>query len=156
MPDALDADLIARRREIGLDEWPYGVQTRSEQEQMLKWAEDNNLRFTETNLRCPHWLIRSRSSDIAGRYSKRGSYLYDDIHHADCRGQYGLDHVTCWTREGRPVVIVSQPYNLYTNQLQSLGALASEKLSVKIHGRGWYGNETVCVEIWVDAEDHFD
>lgn len=155
MPDELDADLIARRRELGVDDWPYGVDTRSEQEQMLKWAEGHHLRYAETNLRCPHWLIRGRSSDIAGRYSKSGSYVFDDINHRDCRKQYGLDHVTCWTLEGRPAAIVSQPYNLYTNQLQMLGALVNDKLSVKIHGHGWYGAGTVCVEIWA-SDDYFD
>lgn len=156
MPDHLDADLIARRRNLGLDDWPYGVMARPEQERMLQWAENSHLRYADTNLRCPHWLIRGRSSDIAGRYSKRGSHLYEDINHTDCRGTYGLDHVTCWTLKGKPAVIVSQPYNIYTKQLQMLGALANEELRVKIHGRGWYGHTTVCLEVWVDEYDHFD
>ncbi len=111
MASASNDDLMARGRKLGIEEWPYGVSSRAEQEQMLKWAEGYHLRYTDTDLQCPHWLIRGRSSGIAGRYSKRGSYVYDDIHHAECRQKYGLDHVTCWTYSGRPAVIVSQPYN---------------------------------------------
>ena len=56
--------------------------------------------------------------------------------------------MTCWTFKGQPAVIVSQPYNLYENALQALGALENEDLKVHIHGHGWYGHGTVCVEIW--------
>jgi hypothetical protein len=29
-----------------------------------------------------------------------------------------------------------------------LSELANDRLDVFIHGEGWYGNGTVCVEIW--------
>lgn len=148
MAGALNDDLTARARELGIYDWPYGVGSRAEQAQMLEWAEGYHLRYTETDLQCPHWLIRGRSSGIAGRYSKRGSYVYDDMHHGECREKYGLDHVTCWTHNRQPAVIVSQPYNLDENDLQELGALANEDLRVYVHGHGWYGHGTVCVEIW--------
>jgi len=148
MASAENEDLTARGRELGIDQWPYGVYSHTEQAQMLEWAESHHLRYVETDLTCPHWLIRSRSSGIAGRYSKRGSYVYDDIHHAECRSKYGLDHVTCWTLNLRPAVIVSQPYHLDENELRNLGALANEDLRVDVHGDGWYGHGTVCVEIW--------
>jgi hypothetical protein len=116
---------------------------------MLDFAEYYGLKFADIYQRCPHWLIAGRSSDIVGRYAKDGSPR-DSL---GCGNKYGFDHVTCWTREGMPAVIVSQPYSLTMEDLQMLSELAQEDLDVFINGKGWYGHGTICVEIWAMRAD---
>ena len=156
MTSALNDALTARGRNLGIEEWPYGVDSPAKQEQMLKWAEKHKLTYADGGTRCPHWLIRNDSRDIAGRYSKRGSFLYDNRDHSECGRLYDLDHVTLWMHNGKPEVLVSQPYTLQGYHLGNLAALEEQDLKVVIHGHGWYGHGTVCVEIWASDSDLFN
>jgi hypothetical protein len=141
--------LAIRRREIGMEEWPYGVDEVRQQEKLIGWVGGYGLRFADTNRRCVHWLITGRSDDIAGRYTPRGTEFDDQVHvTGSCGEPYGFDHVTCWTYKGKPAVLVYQPYNLDEDNLKMLGALDRHGLEVHVDGRGWYGGGTICVEIW--------
>jgi hypothetical protein len=140
--------LTRRRQAIGMEQWPYGVQDPPQQEEMLDWAERHNLRFSYTNRICVHWLLAGRASDIARRYTKTGSEISDSIHYSRCHYNYGFDHVTCWTRDGRPAVLVSQPYRISSDAMKKLKALEHDGLIVRVHKDGWYGSGTFCVEIW--------
>jgi hypothetical protein len=144
MADNSDIALLRRAETLGIKRWPYGVDDASRQKQMLDWAELYRLKFYDAYQQCPHWLIAGRSPDLIGRYAKDGNPRDSD----GCREKYEFDHVTCWTRDGIPAVIVSQPYNIHMPSLIALGDLAREDLDVYIHGTGWYGGGTVCVEIW--------
>jgi hypothetical protein len=64
-----------------------------------------------------------------------------------------LDHVTLWKRGRNPVALTSHPYSLSDDDLVYLGRLAErEGLTVRIGGTGWYGHDTVFVEVWRTAE----
>lgn len=140
--------LIERRRAVGMEDWPYGVSDRPQQEKMLDWVESHNLRFSDTNRVCVHWLLAGRASDIARRYTKTGSEISDSLHYSHCYENYRFDHITCWTRDRKPAVLVSQPYNISNNNMQRLKALEHDGLMVRVHDDGWYGHGTKCVEIW--------
>jgi hypothetical protein len=157
MNSALNDALTARGRKLGIEEWPYGIDSLTAREKMIEWAERHDLRYAETiGRQCPHWLIRNNSRNVARRFSKRGSFLHDNTDHSECSKLYHLDHVTAWLHNGKPEVVVSQPYNLEAYHLANLGALEQLDLKVMVHGRGWYGHGTVCVEIWSTSSDLFD
>jgi hypothetical protein len=156
MASASDDALKARGRKLGIEEWPYGVDSPIEKQKMLEWAEHYGLTYADGGRRCPHWLIRNDSRDVAGRYSKRGSFLYENLDHSECSKLYDLDHVTLWLHNGKPEVVVSQPYNLEGYHLGHLSALEEQLgLRVRVSGRGWYGHGTVFVEIWAADSDLF-
>jgi hypothetical protein len=148
MTDELYDPLIKRRQAVGMEQWPYGIREGPQQEKMLEWAERNHLRFSDTNRICVHWLLAGRANYIARRYTKTGSEISDSIHYSSCHHSYGFDHVTCWTRDGKPAVLVSQPYHISDENMKMLKALEHDGLTVQIHKDGWYGSQTLCVEIW--------
>jgi hypothetical protein len=135
----------SRAIRLGIDDWPYGVDEQDQQELLLKWAETYNLRYDGKHCIC--WLRRG-ASDIS-RYLKDGSdFRSSALGNDRCYDDYSLDHVTCWTHDGDPAVLVSQPYRLHEEARANFEALASDGLTVRIHDHGWYGNGTVCVEVW--------
>lgn len=157
MVSALDGALTTRARKLGIEEWPYGVDSPTAKQKMLEWAERHELTYADGGRRCPHWLVRNDSRDVASRYSKRGSFLYDDADHSECSRKYHLDHVTLWLHNGKPEVLISQPYNLEGYHLGHLSALEEELgLRVSVSGEGWYGYGTVFVEIWATDSDLFE
>jgi hypothetical protein len=143
--------LAQRRQAVGMEQWPYGVQDPSQREKMLDWAERHHLRFSYTNRVCVHWLLAGSADDIARRYTKTGSEISDSTHYSRCHYNYEFDHVTCWTRDGKPAVLVSQPYRISADVMKKLKALERDGLSVQVHKEGWYGFETFCVEIWATS-----
>lgn len=149
MADTSDEALVRRSLRLGIKDWPYGVSDPSNQKQMLDWADHYRLQFADTYQVCPHWLMAGRSPDIIGKYAKDGSPRDSPT----CGNRYGFDHATCWTRDGVPAAIVFQPYSLDMRELCMLSELASDDLDVFIHGKGWYGYNTICVEIWSLAPD---
>ncbi|MER7331788.1 MULTISPECIES: hypothetical protein [unclassified Micromonospora] len=136
---ALVADLDARAaagRTLGERGWPYGpnidVQSRME---MLSWAEQYGLRRAETRCQNLHWLRKGRCG----------------VQRCDPLGRWA-DHVTRWSRNGRPAVLVAQPYGLSNDQFAQVAALNDEELQVAVDGTGWYGHGTTFVQVWrVDA-----
>jgi hypothetical protein len=66
-----------------------------------------------------------------------------------------LDHAELFTYEGRPAVLVSQPYGLTDRGVRKLAELAERhglEVGVGICGHGWYGHGTLLVEVWRGKE----
>lgn len=60
------------------------------------------------------------------------------------------DHVTAWNYNGKPALLVSQPYQLYSGKaFKELAMLANDPdLGVSVYGNSWYGNGTIYIEIY--------
>lgn len=116
--------------------WPYGpnldVPTR---ERMLDWAERHDLRLSTRGRRCLHWLRKGRCAVAE---------CLDDFLHRDW-----MDHVTTWTRHGRPAVLVAQPYHLRDDDAADLADLDDDPaLHVQVSDESWYGHGTWFVGVW--------
>ena len=129
-----DLALSARAARIGIRgrfAWPGGVRTDEQRAALLDWADLHGVRYSEHG-ECLHWLARGRcpAAPCLARF-------------AACRW---LDHVTGWTRHGRPAYLVAHPYGLDVDSLRQLGDLEREwGLTARVDGRGWYGHGTVQV-----------
>jgi hypothetical protein len=132
------------------DNWPNGTSCDAEaRRKLLEWARHKGLRYSNRG-HCLPWLAK-------GRCTHPG---YCDVAH---RGGDWLDHITAWTRNGKPALLLSQPYGPLNNgHLQEILARAAEfGLAVKIHGDGWYGCGTTAIEFWqreqlasLEADNH--
>ncbi len=121
--------------------WPYGpnidVAARS---RMLDWAEANGLRRSRRAHACVQWLRTSRCNYDCG---------IEDRHLAP--GAAWMDHLSSWTRNGQPAVLVAQPYALSGEDVEALGVLSEEpglRLEVRPPGTSWYGWGTWFVGVW--------
>src|SRR5690349_4271913 len=128
-------DELDRRAEpiLGTKGWPYGpnidVPTR---ERMLQWAEGHGVSLADTRCQGLHWLRVGRCG--VSRCTRLGSWM---------------DHVTRWKRNGKPALLVAQPYGLGREDLRDLDQLAlDDDLYLFVGGRPWYGHGTVLVEVW--------
>lgn len=146
----LDRRAGGRIRRIGGElQWPYGPYNYVEaRRRMLEWAEAHDLSLSRVTS-CLHWLRRGRCY----RFTP-----YRDNPHPDTTDHYGgyadyaerwLDHVTGWVREGKPAVLVAQPYGLSEQSRSRLAGLDQEPdLRVEIRGDSWYGAGTTFVGVW--------
>jgi hypothetical protein len=58
------------------------------------------------------------------------------------------DHVSGYTNAKGERILLAQPYALGVEDMESLVKVARENnLYVTVHGGGWYGHGTVCVEL---------
>ena len=58
------------------------------------------------------------------------------------------DHVTRWTRDGLPALMLAQPYGIGGKDLAQLAELDRDPaISVSVF-TNWYGSGTVSVEVW--------
>ena len=105
---------------------PYGAN-----EATTKWAKVTGSRYAPRG-RCLHWVAGVKCPNPVG--------LCDYAH----RRYDWMDHVTGWTQDGKRVLL-SQPYGI--TEFSSL-AKACKELGLKafLHGRGWYGHGSVCIE----------
>jgi hypothetical protein len=56
-----------------------------------------------------------------------------------------MDHVSGWTKDGERLLIC-QPYHI--SDVESLSHACEQfDLDAAIHGLGWYGHGTVCIEL---------
>lgn len=129
--------------------WPYGVgivrrqrfktvedyqrhvnERHAAQLSLVEWAERNGLRQARRSC-CVAWLLRDRT-----RVCTRGCSTRRDLR---------IDHVTSWTRDGKPAVVANTPYNVgsMTDFLTEYAAemtSADERLRVAWTDQpGWYG-----------------
>jgi hypothetical protein len=113
--------------------WPYGADDEATQAKLTEWAKAHKLRYAP-NAHCLHWIAKGRCSVSLCRENR-------SEHH-------WMDHVSGWTRDGKPAVLLCQPYNLYAADLADLVRVYEQfGLDVRIHGGGWYGHGTVCIEL---------
>lgn len=129
----LVAQLDKRAAKIGIkpDDWPYGANIDVVARQnLLEWAEHYELRPSRTTCGGVCWL-RSGRCQRSDCHSGKPDWM---------------DHLTWWTRRGKPALLLAQPYGLEASQLRPL--LDDDSLHVLVHARGWYGWGTVAIEIW--------
>jgi len=114
-------------------DWPYGIHTADKQLAMLDWADSHRLRYSEVG-RCLHWIARGRCS-VALCREDRSAHRW-------------MDHLTGWTRDGAPAVLIAQPYDLFTDDISDLAKVAGEhSVHVHINGTGWYGHGSTFVQL---------
>jgi hypothetical protein len=140
----LAADLEERAAKLGVlngQGWPYGPNIDVDSRQrLLDWAEHHGLKMAKTRCQGMHWLEKGRC----------GVTLCNRL------GLW-MDHVTRWSRDGQPALIVAQPYGLHGKHVAEVGQLAArDGLHVSVDARGWYGWGTLAIEVWrQDAHDRY-
>lgn len=111
---------------------PYGANAAME-----KWASARKLKWSE-RAHCLHWVSVGRCS--AG--------LCMDSH----LSREWMDHVSGWIDADGKRLLLCQPYSFSRADCQTLiDACLKFKLKATIHGRGWYGNGTVAIELRPEA-----
>ena len=106
---------------------PHWATTQTMQENLITWAEERNLKYSPRG-HCLHWLTKGCcESDWCGQ-------------------EAWMNHVTGWTRNGKPALLISQPRA--TNFAELAEAGKRHGLKIKISENEWYGHGTVVVEIW--------
>lgn len=76
---------------------------------MLDWADSCRLRYCAAG-RCLHWIARGRCGVGLCR-EDRSAHRW-------------MDHLTGWTRDGAPAVLIAQPYDLSTADITDLATVA--------------------------------
>lgn len=137
-----DTPTTAEAKAIGIPNahsWPYGPNVdHHARRELVTWATYHRLRYTQQRP-CLHWLR-------TGRCPK---------HPQPCLGVGGWrDHITGWTRNKQPAVLVAQAYHLIGDDLAELVQIDQSGLAVRIDGTGWYGNGTIFITIWRAEPDH--
>jgi hypothetical protein len=111
-------------------DWPYGATRPKEDKEtrrrLIEWARRNEVKYSD-NGRCLHWLTKGRCGSCVSEHA-------------------WMDHVTGWTRNGKPTFLLCQPYELYPHDLKNIIEEAERfGVNVRIHGGGWYGFGTVAI-----------
>ena len=120
------------------DRWPYGANEVETQLALLEWAEQRKLHYSY-RAHCLHWIARGRCG-VSRCREGHGSHRW-------------MDHVTGWTRDGKPTLLVCQPYGLSLNDLDDLVATTRKfDLEAHIDGTGWYGCQTTWIELKPKAD----
>jgi hypothetical protein len=111
------------------------------------FAARHGLRRTESKL-CLARLVDKR----CGQWGSQKPHPLCAIGHG-MEGTGPLDHGTHWSRDGRTVVVVGQPYQLHARDLHALAELEVHfGLSVLVHSGAWHNEGCMSVEIWADGE----
>lgn len=138
--NALVTELDRSARPIlGTLGWPYGADVDiATRQRLIAWATERGVTRARTQCQELHWLL-------TGRCNTRPCH----------RLGLWMDHVTRWSAHGGPALILAQPYGLRGDAVAHIGDLANtEELTFNIDGDGWYGYNTVAIEIWrTDAYD---
>ena len=139
---ALPTAVEARAVGIVADRWPYGPNANPETRRpLVEWAKAGGLRYSPHG-RCLHWISRGRCAV---------SQCNDGPHR-----RHWMDHVTGWTRDGAPAVLVAQPYGLTVDDLRDLADVDERwQLDVRVDGTGWYGFGTTFVELWAQPRSRW-
>lgn len=131
-------EFVARARAVGIAEpsnaesWPYGPNVNHQARiELVEWAEREGLVWAPGQ-DCLRWLAKGRCSGA-------------------CSTAYGprrwRDHVSCWTRDGKAAVLVSQPYGLSNMARAQMDSEARERgLEVAVLPTGWYGHGTTFIQ----------
>jgi hypothetical protein len=132
-----EQQINARKIALDIVHWPYGANAGSDVVKtrlaLLDWAEARKVKLSRADP-CLRWIK-------TGKSYYDGGHLYHPW----------MDHLTAWTRNGKPAILLAQPYHLCPDDLRHLASLEASGLDISIHGRGWYGYGTVCIEITAEA-----
>jgi hypothetical protein len=108
------------------------IRIREQDARKAEWAKARGLRSSHGQ--CLHWIARGRCA--------AGWCRENHTDHA------WMDHATGWTKDGKPALLLCQPYQLGEEDFRDL-LLVAERFNLKfsVHGCGWYGFGTVAVEL---------
>lgn len=113
--------------------WPYGANLcQVSRNRLVDWALAEGLRLTaEPSTRCLHWVTGDRSQCRTARGHRDRCF--------DVRREAALDHPTWWTRDGKPALILAQPYHQPTlGWVEQTRAEWGVDIEVTVDGP-WYG-----------------
>ena len=127
--------LATRGRACGIvgGRWPYGANVDMEsRERLVGWAETLGLVLARPSHKCLTWVREGRCrARICGLHG----------------GPW--DHISCWKYDGKPALLLAQPYGVDGSDIPELAPLiADPHISISIVGDNWYGHGTVGVEVW--------
>lgn len=122
------------------DDWPYGPNICQDmRNELVCWATSEGLKLADPKARCLHWLTfeARRCRALTNRYGHAG--VIDPMRE--------MDHSTFWARDGRPALILAQPYRAPADEwVRSI--TAGWPVSVEVAQAGpWYGYGTLGVLI---------
>ncbi|MDI6912211.1 hypothetical protein [Nocardioides sp.] len=135
--------------------WPYGPNLyMATRQRLLEWAEPLGLRRSLRGHACRAWLTTGRrcygacrtDDQVAGWPVAPGTA--SDLNPMPLSWP---DHISTWTRDGEPAVIVAQPYHLDDVDYAHLGVIAADpavRLEALPPGRSWYGARTYFLAVW--------
>src|SRR5699024_2715250 len=132
-------------------EWHYGPNIHlAAREGMVVWAKRHGVKWAHRK-GCIHWLLTGRCTDTGCLYKCSrglGDLRVDGV--AVSTQSSWMDHVTTWSRGGKPAALVAQPYGVNDRDRRALTALGTKRgLRVEIDDAGgWYGAGTTWIAIW--------
>lgn len=143
---ALVADLDEQAPTVGVTPgcWPYGpnidVVARVE---LVAWARANGYKLATPNARCLHWLVgKARRCSALRRQDHAGRI--------DAWSMNELDHPTFWTRNGKPALILAQPYSAPSSRWVT-DVTSTWPVTVEVTATSpWYGHHAYGVLITPD------
>jgi hypothetical protein len=118
--------------------WPYGPNIDLwSRTRLVNWAKRHGLKVARQGAPlCLNWLEKGqcRGCDIRGQG----------------HDEFRLDHMSGWTLNGLPAVIVNHPYSLSDRDFSLLATTGEQHpgLRMSMPGVSWYGNATIQVEVW--------
>ena len=139
LPSATYSTADARAAGITRDNWPYGPNIDlSSRVRMVAWAKERGLKAARLSAPlCLKWLEKGTCRGCGTRSG---------------HDEFRIDHVSGWTLDGTPAVIVNHPYDLGDDDIKRLAAVSDNPaLSVSSPGSGWYGAWTIQVDVWNSA-----
>lgn len=146
--------------------WPYGAAINvATRRRMLDWAEPLGLQVAHNAHLCRDWLLTGRcavdcdadfrsrlqpSTAEFGEVADPSNPAWRTVAPEYVTGRWA-DHLSAWSRNGEPAVIVAQPYHLDPEDVAELATLADAtggRLRLEIDRDGWYGYGAHLVELW--------
>lgn len=127
----LEEPTAAEKSEIGVSSgWPYMPDELRARRALVDWAKAHRLRYMP-KARCEHWL---RGGRCATGSEEVGGWR---------------DHMSGWTRDGEPAVLMAQPYDVNEDDLVELDELSAEGFNVQMDLLGgWYSDRTAFIAVW--------
>lgn len=150
--------------------WPYGPNIDvPARQRLVEWAEEHELRLSRNAHHCLTWLSTGRCSggcddELAYASVPPPAQLEPDTARAFMEGRpppvlsqpwshrgAWCDHLTAWTQDGYPAVLVAQPYAFEEHdrrEVDTLAARSGGRVRAEVTRGGWYGHDTYFVGLW--------
>ena len=139
LPSATYSATDAKAVGITRDNWPYGPNIDlNSRVRLVAWAKHRGLK------------VARRTAPMCLRWLEKGSCR--GCGHMSGHDVFRIDHMSGWTLDGVPAVIVNHPYHLGNDDIKRLAAVSENPaLSVSSPGSGWYRASTIQIDVWNSA-----
>lgn len=115
--------------------WPYGPNICGwSRNRLVGWAADSGYCLADPRQLCLHWLTGETRRCGALRDTSHEGRIDHGWFHSEL-----FDHVTCWTRSGKPALILAQPYQVSASAVARVIGGWPVNISVTDEGP-WYGH----------------